>query len=283
MLGLLFVALTYSESLVEQINSYPGASWTAKEYDSQFLTRIQKGTNISLNLRDEPRTPYFEPNDIPEEFDSREVFGSSILSVRNQENCGSCWAFSISEVVGDQLGVLGCSRGLMSPQDSVSCDTVDQGCNGGEMDSAWQWLVDNGLATDQCIPYQSGSGRVPTCPNQCKDGGQIERTQIESYKFLEPSEMQEEIMKKGAISVGFVVYLDFYLYKSGVYHHLLGWKLGEHAVIIIGWGVEKGKPYWLVQNSWGENWGEKGFFKILRGKNHCKIESTVTIGYPKCL
>lgn len=53
-------------------------------------------------------------------------------------------------------------------------------------------------------------------------------------------------MKKGAISVGFVVYLDFYLYKSGVYHHLLGWKLGEHAVIIIGWGVEKGKPYWLV-------------------------------------
>ncbi len=79
----------------------------------------------------------------------------------------------------------------------------------------------------------------------------------------------------------FTVYADFPSYKSGVYQHVSGSELGGHAIKILGWGVENGTPYWLVANSWNEDWGDKGFFKILRGKNECGIESSIVGGLPK--
>lgn len=75
-----------------------------------------------------------------------------------------------------------------------------------------------------------------------------------------------EIFKNGPVSVAFTVYEDFPTYKSGVYQHTTGGALGGHAVKMIGWGVENGTKYWLIVNSWNEDWGDKGTFKILRGK-----------------
>ena len=79
-------------------------------------------------------------------------------------------------------------------------------------------------------------------------------------------------MTKGPVEAGFTVFEDFLTYKSGVYQHKTGSRLGGHAIKILGWGVENGVKYWLVANSWNEDWGDKGFFKILRGSNHCGIE-----------
>ncbi|KAH0822409.1 hypothetical protein GEV33_000381 [Tenebrio molitor] len=85
-----------------------------------------------------------------------------------------------------------------------------------------------------------------------------------------------EILLNGPVVAGYQVYEDFYLYKKGVYKHVTGQKMGNHAVKIVGWGTENGTLYWLVANSWGRNWGDLGgFFKILRGKNHCGIESNI--------
>ena len=72
-------------------------------------------------------------------------------------------------------------------------------------------------------------------------------------------------MTNGPVETVFAVYEDFLTYKSGVYEHKLGKKIGLHAVKIVGWGVENNIPYWHVANSWNEGWGDKGFFKILRG------------------
>jgi len=66
-----------------------------------------------------------------------------------------------------------------------------------------------------------------------------------------------------------------------VYHHVHGTPLGGHAVKILGWGVEKDVPYWLVANSWNYDWGDGGFFKILRGHDECGIESQIVSGLPK--
>lgn len=93
--------------------------------------------------------------------------------------------------------------------------------------------------------------------------------------------MQTEIMTHGPIEVDFTVYEDFLTYKSGVYEHTTGKVLGGHAVKMMGWGTEGGKPYWLIANSWNEDWGDKGYFKILRGKNHCGIESDGVASIPK--
>ena len=70
------------------------------------------------------------------------------------------------------------------------------------------------------------------------------------------------------------------VYKSGVYQHRFGQKVGAHAVKIIGWGVQNATKYWLVANSWNEDWGDKGFFKILRGVDECGIEDQGVAGIP---
>eukprot|EP00817_Percolomonadidae_sp_ATCC50343_P002228 CAMPEP_0117428470 /NCGR_PEP_ID=MMETSP0758-20121206/8169_1 /TAXON_ID=63605 /ORGANISM="Percolomonas cosmopolitus, Strain AE-1 (ATCC 50343)" /LENGTH=92 /DNA_ID=CAMNT_0005214841 /DNA_START=671 /DNA_END=949 /DNA_ORIENTATION=- len=86
-------------------------------------------------------------------------------------------------------------------------------------------------------------------------------------------------MTYGPIQSGFSVYSDFLHYTSGVYKKSANAELlGGHAIKIVGWGSENGDDYWLVANSWGEDWGEKGFFKILRGPNECGIEGDAWAG-----
>ncbi|KAJ3646645.1 hypothetical protein Zmor_024222 [Zophobas morio] len=92
-------------------------------------------------------------------------------------------------------------------------------------------------------------------------------------------QIQNEIMTNGPVTAILEVYEDFYNYKSGVYRYTAGKSMGNHAVKIVGWGTEAGIPYWLVANSWGAEWGDlNGFFKILRGQNHCEIEQHITAG-----
>jgi len=87
--------------------------------------------------------------------------------------------------------------------------------------------------------------------------------------------MQKDIITNGPIQVAFMVYKSFMSYKSGVYKKHI-WEIlpeGGHAVKIIGFGVEDGKDYWLVANSWGTTWGLEGYFKMARGNNACGMES----------
>jgi cathepsin B len=98
------------------------------------------------------------------------------------------------------------------------------------------------------------------------------------------AQIQTEIMTNGPVEAAFTVYADFPSYKSGVYIKRSDQELGGHAIKIIGWGVEYGVdndvPYWLVANSWNTDWGNQGFFKILRGQDECGIESSVVAGIP---
>ena len=95
--------------------------------------------------------------------------------------------------------------------------------------------------------------------------------------------IKREIYKNGPLEASYTVYADFLSYKSGVYQHVTGKKLGGHAVRILGWGVDKttSTPYWLIANSWNTDWGDHGFFKIKRGNNECEIEGHINAGIPK--
>lgn len=90
-----------------------------------------------------------------------------------------------------------------------------------------------------------------------------------------------ELMTNGPAEGAFTVFADFVNYKSGVYQHVEGSALGGHAIRMLGWGVENGTPYWLVANSWNYDWGDNGTFKIIRGQDHCGIESSVVAALPK--
>lgn len=227
-----------------------------------------------------------ETESIPETFDGRVAFGSCIHPVRDQGKCGSCWAFSASEVLGDRFCIFthGRMNAVLSPQTLVSCDTQNKGCQGGSLDRAWQFLSQTGIATDVCEPYISGSGDSGTCPSRCADGSSITFYRATHSQHVWSAmdlikTIQIELMW-GPVQVAFEVYQDFMAYRSGVYHHLSGSLLGGHAVEMIGWGVENNTPYWLVKNSWSSAWGMSGYFKILRGANECGIESNVYTGTP---
>eukprot|EP00764_Aduncisulcus_paluster_P012418 gnl/Carplike_NY0171/5436_a7435_328.p1 GENE.gnl/Carplike_NY0171/5436_a7435_328~~gnl/Carplike_NY0171/5436_a7435_328.p1 ORF type:complete len:114 (+),score=15.35 gnl/Carplike_NY0171/5436_a7435_328:350-691(+) len=100
-----------------------------------------------------------------------------------------------------------------------------------------------------------------------------------TYHVIGEDEMKTEIMARGPIEVAYQVYSDFSVYQSGIYHHVSGSYGGGHAVKIIGWGEDGGTPYWIVANSWGVNWGENGFFRIIRGIDECGIESLGCVGF----
>jgi len=169
------------------------------------------------------------------------------------------------------------------------------GCNGGYPSGAWNYYHKTGLVTGWlynttgwCVPYSlapcdhhttgkykpcGSSVATPKCKTTCSNGypGTYASDRwTASSVYSVPSQVakiQTEIMTNGPVEAAFTVYDDFPTYKSGVYHHTTGGQLGGHAVKIVGWGVESGTSYWLVANSWNEDWGLNGFFKIRRGNN----------------
>jgi len=92
--------------------------------------------------------------------------------------------------------------------------------------------------------------------------------------------IQQAILAGGPMETAFTVYSDFENYASGIYHHVSGGPAGGHAVKFVGWGVENGQKYWKVANSWNPYWGEKGYFRIVRGTNEGGIEDQAVASSP---
>jgi len=215
---------------------------------------------------------------VPDDFDSRTQWPGLIYPIRDQQQCGSCWAFSAAEVLSDRLAIAtGKATSPLSPEDMVSCDKGDMGCHGGQLPHAWSYLMYTGIVSDKCFPYAAGTGNAPTCSHECSDGESWYSSKVKAankYAINGVAAMQKEIMTNGPIQVAFSVYKSFMSYKSGVYQKLPYEFMpeGGHAVKIVGWGTEANTDYWLVANSWNTNWGLDGFFKIKRGSNECGIE-----------
>lgn len=136
------------------------------------------------------------------------------------------------------------------------------------MNRVWAYLTNTGIPADSCDPYVSGNKFVPSCPTTCSDGTVISKYKCASGTVVNPlsvTAIKTEIMNHGPVNAAFSVYSDFYNYKSGIYKYTSGYKVGGHAIRIVGWGVENGINYWIISNSWGLYWGEQGFFRMQQG------------------
>jgi len=154
------------------------------------------------------------------------------------------------------------------------------------------WCIAYSLANcDHHVPGKYGpcpaqEYPTPACASSC-DANTTYPTPYASDRHVfatsysvasDPTQIQQEIFSHGPVEAAFTVYEDFLAYKTGVYHHVTGDELGGHAVKILGWGVESGTNYWLVANSWNNDWGDNGFFKIARGTDECGIEDYIVAG-----
>jgi len=235
------------------------------------------------------RKPLKIADDIPTHFDAREQWPKcGIENIRQQGHCGSCWAFGSSEEFADRICI---SQGQstvvqLSPQYMIDCYSREHACGGGFGDVTHEYLRDVGVPLEECVPYKE---TVLNCTNVCADGSPMKLFRMsEVYDLFAPfdynktvSLIQTEIMTHGPVEAEFYVFDDFGDYVSGIYQHTPGSSFcGAHVIKIIGWGEENGVPYWTIANSFGPDWGEKGFFRMLRGTNECGIENSVVCGIP---
>ena len=167
------------------------------------------------------------------------------------------------------------------------------------------------------VVYQKQKGKTPECVRECVRGSRRDWRRDRFYgatseSFVGEEAMQVEIMKNGPIEGMMLVFEDLYAYHTGIYKHVKGGIAGAHAVKIIGWGVENrfvlfpfslssvcfslshefhlffffffslnSTKFWTVANSWGRDWGEEGFFRIVRGAQECAIETDSFAGLPR--
>ncbi|KAK4473032.1 hypothetical protein MN116_004226 [Schistosoma mekongi] len=307
-----------SDEQIYFINNHSSSGWKASKHNRFTAISGVYNTLEYYGVKQFKRRilPIISHDDnnilLPDYFDSREQWGDcpSIKRIYDQSQCYSSWAVASVAAMSDRICTQtnGTVKVELSAIELVSCcSKCGPGCNFGFSEAAWYYWVRNGLVTGEsngnssgCLPYpfpkcDHGSsdsypkcGYVvytpPVCNKTCRPGYSIPYINDKhfgksAYQVKgNESDIRKEIMLYGPVEASIFIHADFVYYKSGVYRHLTGRLITIHSVRIIGWGIENDIPYWLCANSWNEEWGLNGYFKILRGSNECEIEAFVNAG-----
>lgn len=224
--------------------------------------------------------------DLPGSLDWRDKDGSNYLdSVLTQGDCGSCYSISTLRMLSARNRVRAGDPKLapFSITFPLYCSEYNQGCGGGYGFLESKWSEDVGLVPETCAPYsQPGSCQItPGCDLGAKRYRATNHRYVGGFYGATDSELiASEVAGGGPLVMSFEPKEDFMYYENGIYHSVPNkihqeWEQVDHAVLLIGYGEENGKKYWLLQNSWGTDWGENGYFRMMRGQDESGCESIV--------
>lgn len=249
-----------------------------KKIDRMFRRNLFKNWPVKV------QNTKINPNDLPKEF-SHEKYLPKVI----RQECGSCYAVTSIQVVMSRAKLhLGVDIDV-SYKDLLDCNHLSQGCDGGLSYQVFTYLSTHRTKSNSCFEDNH------TCGDYCGEKGlRVKKWyRVNHFSGFYPNSeqaIQEEIFTSGPVAINFEVTPSFRGYKGGIYRPTAEEKADydrrssvedqfyptNHLVVIYGWGeTEQGEKYWLIRNSWGTGWGEKGNFKAPRGENMIGIESLV--------
>jgi C1A family cysteine protease len=237
------------------------ADLTADEFSAHFTGRIVSPPRRSLRSTAKSSLAPLNTTALPTSVDWSAK--GAVTPIKNQEQCGSCWAFSTT---GSVEGAWFLAKGelvSLSEQQLMDCSGPEgnQGCNGGLMDYAFEYIIKNkGITTEAAYPYTAADGT-------CQSAGKPVAATLSGYKDVSPNSETALLTAIAQQPVSVAVEADqsvFQFYNGGVMDSTCGTAL-DHGVLAVGYGTDTGKDYYKVKNSWGADWGEKGYIRLGRG------------------
>jgi C1A family cysteine protease len=243
-----------TEGYTMGINQF--ADWTKAEYKSL------------LGYKPERK----QPNNITV-FDTSNLAGSvdwttqnAVTPVKNQQQCGSCWAFSTTGAVEGALAIKNKKLVSLSEQELVDCagSFGNQGCNGGLMDDGFKYITASGDEQENSYPYTAKTGTCDSSKQSAADG--VAKGVVTSLSDVTPQSCAQLMaaVQKGPVSVAIEAdQSGFQHYSSGIFSGTCGTQL-DHGVLVVGYGTDGGSEYWKVKNSWGTTWGDAGYIRMAK-------------------
>jgi len=268
---------------IQKLNELGEAEYDLNQFAAQSLDEFH--TYASCH------TPLVKPDSMrtvpttsasPDSWDWRT--NGTVTGVKDQGQCGSCWAFGTIGMVEGTNMIVNNKLIPMSEQDLVDCAKSNNkwpndGCNGGRSDWASAYIQAKGIDDSPSYPYKAKDG-------SCKQTSPTAAS-LDSFATLTKSEqvLKDTVYQLGPVAVAIDVTDSFANYKKGVWQDS-SCKNGEmdldHCVLVVGYGTDSGKDYWIVKNSWGTTWGDKGYINMRRNFNNmCGIATDAVHGVAK--
>ncbi|CAG5122789.1 unnamed protein product [Candidula unifasciata] len=265
----------HNELYAQGLSSYSMGENHLTDMTNEEVNRMMNGLKINKKLNPGNYTSGLYKDSLPDAVDWRDK--NVVTKVKDQGQCGSCWAFSATGAIEGAHAIATNQLVSLSEENLKDCASKD-GCNGDSMDNAFNYVISNkGIDTEDAYPYVDQDEPCSFKPDSV--GATI--TSVTDITSGSEDELQKAVAEKGPVSVGIdASHPSFQAYKSGIYDEPDCNSTNiDHGVLVVGYGSQDGKDYWIVKNSWGENFGQQGYILMSRNKNNqCGIASDAS--YP---
>jgi C1A family cysteine protease len=249
------------------LNEFADMTW--EEFRSAYIGGFKPAVEEQWAGLTHLGTHEYSGVELPETVDWTEK--GAVTPTKNQQQCGSCWAFSTTGALEGRWEIASGKLVSLSEQQLVDCshNGVNQGCHGGLMNAGFVYVEQNGLCTEDSYPYVAKDQKCKAARHTASCTVGMPKGSVKGFKDVKKDDEEAlmEAVSKGPVSIAIEAdHQAFQFYSGGVLKKACGTQL-DHGVLLVGYGEKEGAKFWKVKNSWGGSWGDHGYIELERGKS----------------